>query len=186
MTGLVEDPYASGILDRVHHARLVADIDRIARQAGIPRRYIWTPLANNVSAAEQGWVRQFHQHGAAGLCGLLLVGKPDGISHRMASITGALLRNFVDARLVTLQDLLAQARDGSAVNCTCLAVPNFGMTDGSKLPVWQTAGLLGVLTERFQANRQTVLHVPSLEKAGHEWGAAVRDHLESCFTPVLL
>ncbi len=179
------DPYASGVLNPDVHARLVADMANIAAEAGIPAHWIATPLAQTCGPAEVAWARHYRFHGPNGRSGLVLGGKhmePDAET-RMAALAGALLRNFVSARVMTLHELLARAHDGQAPEASCLLVPNFfaGRAAGAKAAAghWRFAVLLDVLLARHAAGRQTVLHVSDMPGMGAEYGDGLRRHVEA-------
>ena len=176
------DHYASGVLKPDVHGRLVADIDRIATEAGIQPYWISRPLAATCSEVEVEWVRGYRQHAAAGRSGLMLLGKwldPDPET-RMSALTGALTRNFVAAQLMPLNALLASANNGDVPVVSCLLVPNFFVvqTKGG-VPPWRVQVLLDTLLSRHAAGRQTVLYVSDLAGLTSEYGDAVRRHIEA-------
>ena len=121
------DPYATGILFPDHHDRLVADLDRYARDAGIQPRCIWTPLPKN-GEDEAEYVRRFHFHKVEGVKqGICYVratptGDPE---ERMSLLAGALVRNFIRARVMTLHSVLEIVNDGGDPQATALLIPNF-------------------------------------------------------------
>ena len=54
---LINDPWQTGVLDKAVHARLVAQKDKYAADAGIAPAFIWTPLAETCpTEEEQSWV----------------------------------------------------------------------------------------------------------------------------------
>ena len=176
------DPYASGVLDKEVHARLVADIDRYARDANIQKRWVYTPLAETCGADEIDWVRRFKFHTSEGSAGLCYVGKTPAFNMetRMAAIAGALTRNFIFARLMTLNEFLMEsANDGDIPDMSCLLVPNFFVEKGQ--PSWRTAALLDVLIARHTAGLQTVLYVADLIAMGKDYGNALPRHIEHLY-----
>ncbi|MCH7752196.1 MAG: hypothetical protein IH898_08595 [Planctomycetes bacterium] len=71
---LEESAFESGVLDPEVHERLIADIDRILKRAGISahRHLIWTPLATNCTKREVQWMKAFHDLTDDGWIGLAL------------------------------------------------------------------------------------------------------------------
>src|SRR4051794_12986275 len=109
----VFDPYAEGILKEEIHAQLVKHLDNFARDAAIRREWICKPLAKSVSPAEVEWVKKFPRHAEQGCSGLVLTGpKASRVADRMSAIAGALVRNFIRARVFTLQQILDAFTDG--------------------------------------------------------------------------
>ena len=176
------DPYATGVLDPEEHERMVADIARIARDANIRPEWIWARIEKHCTPGEIEWVRRFPFHCREGRAGLCLVGKhPEpGIEDRMSAIAGALVRNFVRARLMTAHQVIEAADDGQPPEISCLLVPNFfpGKTEGA-LPAWRLALLLDALLHRQLRGLQTVLYVNDLAALGKAYGMALRQHLEA-------
>jgi hypothetical protein len=102
------DPYASGVLFGEHHDRIVANISKYATDAGIQPRWIWTKLADTCGPDAIDYVRRFNKHRASeevrGVCMLRkkagLGEEPADPEKQMSAITGALVRNFINARMM--------------------------------------------------------------------------------------
>ena len=97
-----------GILEEGVHDRLYQESAQLAYKARIPQELIWTPLEKKFDAA---WVREFSLHTQEEHTGLAYVGKfvgdkKDSPLYRMQAIAGALIRNFIDARVLSLAELL--------------------------------------------------------------------------------
>ena len=179
------DPYASGVLHKQHHERLVAGIDGFARDAGIQPKWIWTRLADTCGPEEVEWVTKFRRHQADGESfGLCYLRKsPDAAPDvRMAAIAGALVRNFVRARVMTLGTVLDLLAAGEPVEATCLLIPNFFLAknEGGTIAPWQVSALYDLLTHRGSMGLQTVISASSMVELGSEYGnafsALVRNH----------
>lgn len=178
------DPYAHGVLKPEAHDRLVADIENISRDASIQPKWIWTPLAETVSAKEVEWVRRFRYHREEGSSGLCLMGTDadGGVEDRMAAIAGALVRNFIRARVSTVGQLVERLSSGEPVpTSTCLLLPNFfiGKAMGAVLADWKTALLFDAILERHLSGLQTVVYVSSMKSLRSEYGAAFEQHIQS-------
>ena len=191
MTMLAVDPYASKVLVKEVHDRLVADIDNFARDAGIQKHWIWTSLKGIASNAEITYGRQFKQHQVSGaVSGLAYVGRDDElvVDDRMAALAGFLLRNFVRAKLMTLSAVLDAAKDGYISDATCLLVPNFFMSkkEGGGLPGWQVNLLLDLLTARKVHGLQTVIYVSDMDAMAQEYGLALSKMVAGNFAIVEL
>ena len=90
----------------------------------------------------------------------------------MYALAGALVRNFVRARVITVNSVIDQSQHGRAPEATCLLIPNFflGKADGGGLPAWQVAILYDVLLARSAQGLQTVVYVSSLDLMKKEYG----------------
>lgn len=168
------DPYLSGVLKAGIHDRLVADIDNYAIDAGILPSWISLPLSETCSQAEVKWVRRFNFHKLEGHTGLVLQGTDVDFADRMAAIAGALVRNFIRARVITVSRLMEEIEAGEPPHqYTCLLIPNFyiGKSNGGMLAEWKAARLLDFLLERHMAGKQTVVSVSNLNHLTTEYGS---------------
>ena len=171
------DPFATGVLQKDVHDRLVAGLDGYARDAGIPKPWIWTPLADTCGPEEISWVRRFPHHAGEGVQGLIythISGQGDPET-RMAAIAGALVRNFVRARVMTLGTVLDMLAEREAPVATCLLIPNFCMApdEGGGVSKWQVGPLYDLLVARGLEGKQTVLYASSLNDAAKLYGSAM-------------
>lgn len=176
------DPYATGVLKKEHHGRLVADLANIAMDAAIRPHWIYTSLLEVGSEAEVSWVKSFRANVNAGVSGLCIVGKNvPKVEDRMSAIAGALVRNFIRAKVVTVASLIEQHEEGATPDPTCLLIPNFfiGKTMGGDLPTWRIAKLHDILVERHMSGRQTVLYVTDLKNLAAEYGTPMAGLIES-------
>ena len=171
------DPYATGVLKKDHHDRLVADLASFAKDAGIQPRWIWTALADTCGPKEVAYVRQFNRHRAEGLIqGLCFVRKLDDVpvAPRMAALAGALVRNFVRARVMTVGTVLDLCAHSEPPDATCLLIPNFFLpkSEGGTIATWQITALYDLLTHRAAMGQQTVIFAANLAALGKEYGSA--------------
>ena len=185
------DPYATGVLNKEHHDRLVADLRNFARDAGIQPRWIWTPLADTCGPEEVGYVRQFNRLRAEGVVqGLCFVGGGEEapVGPRMAAIAGALVRNFVRARVLTVGTIIDQLDKGDAPECSCLLIPNFFLpkAEGGTLAAWRINALYDLLTKRGVSGQQTVIYAANLAALGKEYGSSFSALVRDSFKVVQL
>lgn len=182
MTNL--EAYESGVLRPDVHDRLVADLDRICRTAGVPKYLVWTALATNCNEVEVDYVTRYRQHTQQGnhIGGLCYVGMGSPLV-RMQAVAAALLRNFIDARVMTLQEAIEQANKGQ-LTASCLLIPNFHGGDGGKLPAWQLQLLNSLIIERFTAGLQTCLCVSDMGKMSSDYGNLLASHIKTQFITV--
>jgi hypothetical protein len=183
------DPYASGVLVKEHHERLVADLPRFARDAGIQPRWVATPLADACGPTEIDYVKKFNIHRAGGtLQGLCYVRATPAADPalRMSAIAGALVRNFIRARVMMLGAVLDLLAAREEIKATALLIPNFHLSrdEGGGIAKWQTQALHDLLLERGQEDLQTVLYATSLADLGQDYGTAFRSLIEAHYLTV--
>lgn len=164
------------------HGRLLPHLERFAREANITPDWIWRPLAQVCGADEIEWVCRFRFHRENGLYGLVYVGwnPAPPVESRMAAIAGALIRNFICARVMVVHDLLDAAAEGAVPDTSCLLIPNFfiGKAQGGDLPSWRVSLLLSALLERHAMGVQTVLYASDLDAMSVDYGAALTRHVK--------
>jgi len=183
------DPYATGVLFPDVHDRLVADIDGFAKDAGIQRHWLWTPLANTCGESEIEYVRRFRHHRVSGqLHGLCYVGQsknPD-VEDRTFALAGALVRNFVRARVMTVGMVLDRIGMGMTPDPTCLLIPNFFLSkaQGGGIATWQIAALYDLLVQRAASGQQTIIYASSLAALANEYGAGFGNLVQSHYLKV--
>jgi hypothetical protein len=156
------------ILDPKKHERLIAGMDDVVYRSGVSRRFIESTAVDHCGKAELEWLIHFHDQG---LPGLKLLG-PRSIERCMA-LGGALIRNWIDARVRTLDQMLDDPADATVLIC-----PNFYLAHaGKSMPAWRTQKLYDLLITRFQADQPTVLWVES-DLGLKDYGQAMYDLLQ--------
>lgn len=179
---MMVDPYAFGVLQKDHHAQLVADLSGYAKDAGIQPLWICKALPSSISSAERDYLRGFRRHAEEGISGLVLHGKNTGdVEARMSAMAGALVRNFIRARVMTLGTMIDLLAKGEMPDIAALLVPNFflSVAEGGTVAPWQVNALFDYLTYRHVSGMQTVLYVSDLSLLGKEYGMAFKSHIET-------
>ena len=178
------DPYASGVLQEAHHARLVANLDGFARDAGIQPFWIWTPLAKTVGETEIEYISDFRRHRVEGLvqglCYVRETAKAEPEKH-MAALAGALVRNFIRARMMTLGSVLDTLSKHEEIEATCLLIPNFHLSkdEGGNIASWQVQHLHDLLVQRGQSGLQTVVYTSDMTVLRKDYGLAIGRLIEN-------
>jgi hypothetical protein len=183
------DPYASGVLTKEHHDRLVADLDGHAKDAGIQQHWIWTPLAATCGGTEIDYVRRFKKHRVGGLihglCYVKASFAPD-VEDRMFALAGAMVRNFVRGRVMTVGAVLDRIAKADPLDASALLIPNFfiAKAQGGGISSWHIAALYDLLVQRAARGDQTVIYATSLDDLGNEYGASFGALVQSHFLKV--
>lgn len=183
----------AGIIDEVQHIQLLSDIAGYTRTAGIPEHFVWTSASEYCDGAELDYIGTIKQSltDRDGLNnGMVYVGDVEGapINERMMAIAGVCLRNYINAKVMTVQAVLdALKQQTMPSNVSVLLIPNFfsARADGGRIAEWEVANLLGLLYQRQQDGKHTILHVSNMKELGDEYGKAFKKHLQSKFVTII-
>jgi len=178
---LEDQAYDSKVLDPKIHGQLVKEIESVARRANIPVQMVWTSMKDVCSQAEIDYVRELRKKSAQGSLGLIYVGSQKDeqpVINRMSLVAAACVRNYINAKVMTLVDVIKQTQDGSMPTPTVLLIPNFYTMANVKTPAWRLALLLDMLYSRQQEVLQTFLYVYDMDKLENEFGSTFAEHLK--------
>lgn len=186
---LKEAPWTTGVLHKDVHGRLVAEIDSVARDASIVPEFIWKPLVESCGETEIAYIKRFKFHRQDRRGGLAYVGRNPSLdlTDRMSAMAGALLRNFIRARVLTVEELLDSLEKDGVPNHACLAIPNFYIEKalgGGKMAEWRVGLLFDFLLQRRKLGLQTLIYVSDLNAMGGEWGPAFQRYVKDHFISV--
>jgi hypothetical protein len=167
------------ILDKNYHNRLIADRLHICDVAGIQGRYLDESMVNYCSEQELDWVNNFRAHKADGNSGMLMVGL-DKPHIRCQAICGALLRNFIDARVTTFKTLIDMYENGQdAISADVILIPNLYVAGGLKaIAPWDLQSMYDLLLARSVNSKQTVAYVESLAGISSVFGNPFSEFLK--------
>lgn len=161
------------------HARLVADLPHVCELANVPPSYVHNSIKGICTKDETDWVVNFHKNRASGVAGLAMVGTDEAEKHMLA-MAGAFLRNYIDARVVTKDRLLAMATSDVITMPTVLLVPNFFIQGyGKGQPSYKVQALYDLLLSRFTASKPTVLYIEDFAAMRKEYGEAIASHIKA-------
>lgn len=184
---MLADPYATNVLNKAVHGRLVADLETYAQDARIQPEAIWTPLAKMCGKEEIDYVRRFKFHRSEDTFGLAFIGKAPNvdIDGKMQAIAGALVRNFIRARVMVMTQLFDAIDEEGIPEMSALLLPNFHSTNASGAKSsWKIANILDVLMHRRSLGLQTIIYTPDLDALGLDYGSGVRRLIMQNYTRV--
>jgi len=176
--------FESHLMDRDHHDRLIADLPKVVEVAGIQPKFVWSRLSQYCSGTELKWVANIRSKDSNGLA---YTGKTEvPIEDKMMAITGACLRNYIDARMMSIQEVLARTKDGDMPFPTVLLIPNFFLNrlEGETVPSWQVSNLLGMLYARLSKDLKTIVYVGNMDELGKAYGLPIQDHITTHFVVI--
>jgi len=169
------------ILDPVIHQRLLADLDGVCEIAQTPRKFVHASMVGHVTSEDLRYVKEYWKFKNHGTLGYTMTGKLD---NRHLYIAGAFIRNFIDARVVSLNTLIPlQDKQGHMVpDPTVMVIPNlFVATHGKALTSWQIQSLYDLLMRRYAQDKSTIVYVESMDGLKNAYGPVFADHLLTNF-----
>lgn len=171
------------MLDPVEHERLIADMPDVLSTANLPERFLHESMTVYCKDVEVDWVRNFHAYRKA-KAGMILEGISDP-ENRCMAICGALVRNFIDARIVYLNTVIAAMQKDEVPDPTVLILPTlYVKTHGKSFTSWQIQGLHDLLSSRYTASKPTVMYVQSMADLESSFGVVFSDHLKTNYVLV--
>lgn len=180
--------YDAGVLKPEIHGRLVANLDGYVRRANILESMVLHKMSSfDCTPVEIDYVKKIRRQAESGNYGLVYHGKETKpVLTRMMAVAGACLRNFVEAKVSTLQELLSDMKEGNPPDSTVLLIPNFfvAKSEGGKIADWHIAELLGLLYARMTAGKQTFLYVSDFDALRKTYGDPIAEHLRNNFRAV--
>ena len=185
MDSLMDDAYATGVLKPEIHSRLVANLSAYVQRANIQVPYVLDKMSKfGCNADEIAYVRTISRAADEGRFGLVYHGKEtQPVMPRMMAVAGACLRNFRDAKVMTVQALLADLKTGEIPEARVLLVPNFFIerVEGGRLAEWLIADLLGMLYGRLSRGQQTFLYISNFDALRKTYGIPLAAHIQAHF-----
>lgn len=177
---------ADSIIQDERFDPLRRNLTKFCQTAGIPERFVHHSMSTlpGVTEQEMNWIRHFKRNLSSGVAGYVLVGQ-DNPENRLMGAVGALLRNYVDARVITLASLLDYQEAGNVPQCTALMIPNLYTDAGAKgLPPWKVQIVYDILLSRLTTGKATFGYVESMEGLAKAYGKFFADHLNTHYTMV--
>lgn len=149
------------------HARLVDNIDAVAQRAGLGEQHkhlIWTKA--ELDEGSSAWVNEVIRTVRRGEpwekrnIGLCLTSDQHEAEAWMLSMTGLLVRNFVDARCLSLTQILVERKATGDVEGSAILCPDFVMPEYlNSLTAWDQKEMAGFLHDRVRMLAPTCLFV---------------------------
>ncbi len=163
----------TGILDPEYHGRLIETLDDVLRQANVQRQFVINTASNWCTPAEIAWLSSIRDPELS-KSGLVLSRRHNPLA-TMAAMTGALLRNYIDCRVILTRELMEmQPRE-----VTVVAVPNFYLhsSNAGKVAAWESPLVLEWLYARFNADKKCILYVENMDALRAEYGNEIYEFL---------
>ena len=187
------DPYASGVLQKDVHERLVANLQGYADDAGVQPFWLYTSMKDVCSPVEIEFVRKLplaraEKQGAKFSMAYIGNSSNSPVEMRMSAIAAALVRNFTRARVMPLGQVLEYLNDGTTPDATVLLIPNFFFSaeEGGDLKSWVKVSMLDMLYARVAQGLPTILGVSNMKMMDKQYGTQFRVFLENHYVTTTL
>ena len=184
----LERAVEAGLIDRDYHAALLRSAERVAQDANIHSHLLFTSMVGHATQDEVDYVLNLHGHLHEGTYGLVVRAEHPKypVMDRFAMMAAAFLRNYVSARVMTIQDVIAALRDEAMPTPTVLMVPNFlvGLRHTDTIPEWQVPLLAGLLYNRQAAGLQTVVYVQHWKSLERIYGSTIYQTINNHYLKV--
>lgn len=177
--------YDAGCLYPEKHQVLVDDLYKYAAQAGLSGNedFIWKSVEPyELSEIEKLFLQKLDKiPKEKGKYGLLYCEQDsEDIAERLMAITGLLVRNFIDARYMTLQDFLGHFKEHGGVQSKVLCIPNLYVAD-APLNKWDMNPFYDALLHHMSEAKLIIGYIESLASMRKDYPAAVCNHFENKF-----
>ena len=174
--------YATGILNYQKHWRMVSNIEMYAEQSGIPEYFIYHTSEGILLPKDVEYLEKFSSHFINGISGAVIESNHNFMD-RMYSMVGVLIRNFIDARFITLQDLIKEIKSGNSPKSKLICIPNFALdkSEGGNVATWEMSNVLSWMLNSHSQGRQVVIYVETLDYINQQYGGVLRTHIDNHF-----
>ena len=175
----ISDPYSSPVIDKIHHERLIANLTRFSEKAKVPVDKILTPMGTKCKVEEVNIVKHFHKlYTVKGISGAFYTKSCSAdIMERMQEFCGAFIRNYVDARIRTVQEVLSEIDQMGDCTGSVIAIPNFC---GGVMPTsLQKSILSGWLLNRHTDRKLTIIYIDSPGLLKSEFKDIIAGHVDA-------
>ena len=175
-----EDILNSPVIDPDFHDRLIQNLEGFARDANITPFWIGEPAQDHLPDTVLEWLRGIRNPQSHDLL-LDNSSKLDG-QVVCSAMAGALLRNYIGVKVMSLSDFIMTVEKHSPASETCVLIPNFHTKgDSASLAPWRRGLLLDGLVKRQLAGHRTVLITNDAKAAGVDYGPGIRALLENSY-----
>lgn len=174
------DKKGQPILDPEKHYRLIQQRHAVAQRAGLGAAFmsaIWEPLPPMVTRNQRQWlVNTIYKQPAH----LIFGGKGTYVAECFRALVGALLRNEVDARLMTVEEIVHIVMGDDTLEAGVLFISDFALIDEPRSePVKRK--ITGVVRQRINAGMPTALYVNDPTAISKSYGQPFAQEIEAHF-----
>lgn len=158
--------------------RLREALPTITKQTRVPEKYIHTSCLGVVDDSDVRFLKDYWESKKKGIAGYLKLGGSNS-SKKFSYMAGAFIRNFIDARIYTLEQCLNL--DSDQIQASVIFVPDFcpDLVDAKPMPSWKLQQVYSFLITRQSLDKMNVLYVHDSKMAKKLLGSSIIEHLEN-------
>lgn len=171
--------YDRGLMNPEKHRVIVEDLPHWGRMCGIHPDYLWNSSMKDIWTPEDKAYKYFLNYptrSSKGQYGYAFVGRHRKLDRKLATITGALARAFIQGKVIPVDDLVNLIKDDDAPTCSCVLIPDCITTTE-----WKKELLTGFLRNRIMMKKQTVVVIPDFDQFEKTMGIPLADMIEDNF-----
>jgi hypothetical protein len=172
----------SGILNPDAHGKLIQNRRAIAKRSGLGDRNfftVWTKLPPEVTQTEKDWIIKIVRRQRIEFLGPAYVGKEMFVLRRIQQMTGALLRNHIDTRILSCSEIVRMSFDKLDVDPTVLFIPDLAVPGAmSSLAPQARKEVVNLIASRVRYGRATGVGLPSVKFLVEEAGERLAELLK--------
>jgi hypothetical protein len=167
------------VLDEERHAVLIANLEQVSYQTGIPKHYITTSAKEimSVESLEPLLVPKYANKS------VLFLGDYNQSYENMLAYGGVLIRNYLDVRVLSMQHALDYYVNGELPTPRVFMIPDF-FVGGDKTPKWIISRIIGLLTECKSNDTRLILFASSRKQLEKEYGDLILKFVDENFVQV--
>lgn len=174
---------AKPALQKGVHDRLLQDIDHIASMSNVPVSMIKMSCSDYLGKGVKSWLISYRKLKAIDMASAYMLGplkaSPEKLMMAMAAV---LIRNFIDARVYSLQGFL-DLEGSAARQATAVFIPNFQNSyHGKPLASHQVQTLYSILLDRMTEDKVTVLYLDSIDQMRDQYGTSISEFITKNYT----
>lgn len=172
--------WEAGTLDPTRHYRLIQARHAVAQRAGLGAAFIsaiWEPLPPVVTKSQRQWlVNTIYKHTQH----MMFRGGISYVSECFRALVGALLRNEVDARLMTVEEIVQIVVGDDVLEAGVLFISDFAVADEPRTEAVKRK-VTGVIRQRINAGLPTVLYTSDAASVSKTYGSAFAQEMQAHF-----
>jgi len=175
-----------GILDEDHHHPLIRRIDFFSKQCRVPVPFICVQAKRFMTVEQRIAIGDWRKAHAKGCKGFLFHGSPNkSITEVLLTAAGWMIRNSIDARIYTANEIVLSMQDDDLPDCTVLFIPD--LVIGNKAVVeWVGRLVTGALIQRAAADLFTIVYADSQHHLEPVYGKTLAGHINNLYEKVTL
>ncbi len=175
-----------GILDEDHHHPLIRRIDFFSKQCRVPVPFICMEAKRFMTTNQREAIKNWRETQDDGCKGFFFHGSPDkSITEVFLTAAGWMIRNSIDARIYTANEIVLSMQEDDLPDCTVLFIPD--LVIGNKAVVeWVGRLITGALIQRATADLFTIVYADNQHHPETVYGQTLAKHIHNLYQKVML